>query len=383
MPQPPNPAPTRPLRGRSLRLGFLAVTDAAPLVAAQELGFFGRHGLHAELRREIGWATVREKLIFGEVDAAQVPAPLLWSMELGLGCTPCSVCTPLVLSLHGNALTLAQGMVAAGVRDAATLRTHLQHRNRREPLAFGVGFLFSSAHLLLRDWLRSGGIDPDKDVRIVVVPPAQMPRHLSAGTLDGYYSGEPWNSVAVQAGTGWCPVTSALQQPGHVEKVLVTTTEFAERNGGEHTALVSALLQAGAWCAEPSNREALAKMVAQPRYLNLPVAAIMPSLSGQFDCGKGRIETIAPFHVFSGPDDNTPTLAKATSLQSALGAAGLLTPSVAADASLPARLFREDLYRLAAGNVARATVRRTESRAPGTRSDAAAEEPVTTSGRSP
>ena len=362
MPQPPNPAPARPLRGRSLRLGFLAVTDAAPLVAAEELGLFARQGLNVELRREIGWATVRDKLIYGELDAAQAPAPLLWSIQLGLGCTPCPVCTPLVLSLHGNALTLSQSLWAAGVRDGPSLRTHLQHRARREPVTFGVGFLFSSAHLLLRDWLRSAGIDPEREVRIVVVPPAQMYRHLTAATLDGYYTAEPWNSVAVQSGGGWCPVISATQQPGHIEKVLITTSEFSDRNAGETTALVTALIQAGAWCSDLQNREKLAEMLAQSRYLNLPVAALAPSLSGKFDCGKGQATPVAPFHLFSGGDTNIPTAAKAASIQRALGAAGLLPTAAATDASLPARLFREDIYHQATGTPARPNGKRVDSR---------------------
>src|SRR3954464_14580598 len=109
---------------RPLRIGFLALTDAAPFVVARELGFFARHQLHVELRREIGWATIREKIIYGELDAAHAPAPMLWSAQLGLGCPPCDVLTALVLGLNGNALTLSTALWNAGVRDGASLRTH-------------------------------------------------------------------------------------------------------------------------------------------------------------------------------------------------------------------------------------------------------------------
>src|SRR3954465_15214147 len=115
-----------------LRVGFLPLTDAAPFVAAQELGFFARQNLRVELRREIGWATIREKIIYGELDAAHAPAPMLWSAELGLGCPPCDVLTALVLNLHGNAITLSRELWTAGVRDAATLRDHARtHRSRQ------------------------------------------------------------------------------------------------------------------------------------------------------------------------------------------------------------------------------------------------------------
>ncbi|MES2697054.1 MAG: ABC transporter substrate-binding protein [Verrucomicrobiota bacterium] len=206
-----------------MRVGFLALTDAAPLAVAQELGIFARHGLRVELCREIGWATIREKIIYGELDAAQAPAPMLWSTQLGIGCRACDVLTAFVLNLHGNALTLSRALWEAGVRDGTSLREHARTRPAQSPLTFGAVFTFSSHHLLLRDWLRAAGLDPERDVRIVVVPPAQMFRNLAAGTIDGFCSGEPWNSVAVREGAGWCPTWSAAQQPGHVEKVLMVT----------------------------------------------------------------------------------------------------------------------------------------------------------------
>src|SRR3954471_10715194 len=182
----PPTATSTEVHHRPLRIGFLALTDAAPFVAAQELGFFARYQLEVQLRREIGWATIREKIIYGELDAAHAPAPMLWSAQLGLGCPPCDVLTALVLNLHGNAITLSRALWMAGVRDGATLRDHARTHRPRQPLTFGVVFPFSSHHLLLRDWLRSAGFDPDRDVRIVVVPPAQMFRNLAAQTVDGF-----------------------------------------------------------------------------------------------------------------------------------------------------------------------------------------------------
>ena len=345
----PSPKPARLSRAlplsRALRLGFLSLTDAAPFVAAQELGLFARHDLRVELRREIGWATIREKIIYGELEATQAPAPMLWSMQLGLGCPPCDVLTALVLNLNGNAITLSRALREAGVRDGATLRTHLRARRARAPLTFGVVFPFSSHHLLLRDWLLAAGIEPERDVRIVVVPPAQMFRNLAAGTLDGYCSGEPWNSLAVREGAGWCPTWSAAQSPGHVEKVLLVTQRFAESRPAEHAALVAALAAACAWCDEPQHREALVQLLAEARWLNLPARVIAPALLGNFDAGESRIEAVHDFHVFHRGDANVPTAEKAAALQHALGAAGLLSPAAASDSKLPRRLFREDLHR--------------------------------------
>lgn len=340
-------APASSNRTRPLRLGFLALTDAAPFAVAEHLGLFTKHGLRVELHREIGWATIREKIIYGELDAAHAPAPMLWSTQLGLGCPPFEVLTALVLNLHGNALTLSRTLWDAGARDAASIREYAKARRARQPLTFGVVFHYSSHHLLLRDWLLAAGINPERDVRIVVVPPAQMFRNLAAGTIDGYCAGEPWNTLAVREGAGWCPTWSAAQSPGHVEKVLMVTKRFAEKNPGDHAALVAALAAACAWCDEPQNREPLAQLLAGSPYLNLPSRVIAPALLGRFDCGHGRVEQVPDFHVFHRGDANVPTVEKALLLQRDLGDAGLLPPAAAADVELPAQLFRADLYRAA------------------------------------
>ena len=330
---------------RHIRLGFLALTDAAPLIVAHEHHIFSRYGLSVELQREIGWATLREKIIYGELDAAPAPAPMLWSMQLGLGCKACDVLTAHVLSLQGNALTLSESLWQAGVRDAAGLRDHLRVRSSRSPITLGVVFTFSSHYLLLREWLGMGGADLPGAVRLVVVPPDQMCRHLAAGTIDGFYAGEPWNTAAVRAGIGWCPITSAVQQPGHVEKVLAVTSRFAETYPEQHAALVAALLEAGAWCDEPQNREPLAELLAQPRYLNLPIDVVAPALTGRFESGHGRIENTPLFHRFHQGDANVPHRPQAEALQRALAGAGLLPAAAGDDARLPRRLFREDLHR--------------------------------------
>jgi ABC-type nitrate/sulfonate/bicarbonate transport system substrate-binding protein len=331
-------------RARPLRIGFLPLTDAAPLIVAERHGFFARHGLQVELHREVGWATIREKIIYGELDATQAPAPMLWATQLGFGCAPCPVLTALVLNLHGNAITLSRKLWDAGVRDAASMRELIRAQPTGQLLTFGVVFLFSSHHLLLRDWLRGAGLDPDRDVRIVVVPPAQMFRNLAAGTIDGYCAGEPWNTLAVREGAGWCPAWSAAQQPGHVEKVLMVTQHFAQKRPSEHAALVAALAEACAWCDEPQHREPLAQLLAEADYLNLAARVIAPALTGRFDCGNGHIETTPDFHIFHRGDANVPTTAKATELQSALIGAGLLA-AAAIPSELPQHLFREDLYR--------------------------------------
>lgn len=341
----PPAAPAVVRAARPLRVGFISLTDAAPIIVAEELGYFARCGLRVELHREIGWATVREKIIYGELEASHAPAAMLWSTQLGIGCPACEVLTAFVLNLNGNAITLSTALWAAGARDAASLRTYARERRARQPLTFGVVFPYSSQHLQLREWLKTAQLEPDRDVRIVVVPPAQMFRNLAAGTIDGYCVGDPWTSYAVREGVGWCPTWSAALQPGHMEKVVMVTRRFAEARPSEHAAFVTALTTAAAWCDEPQNRERLVELLSEARYLNLPARVIASALLGKFDCGHGRIETVPEFIIFHRGEANVPNVAKATALQTALGTAGLLSPAVAADLELPRRLFREDLHR--------------------------------------
>jgi len=336
-------APNLAAGTRPLRIGFLALTDAAPLIVAQRKGMFARRGLNVVLEREVGWATVREKILYGELDAAQAPAPMLWSAQLGIGCAARSVLTAFVFNLHGNALTLSNRLHAEGVRDAATLRTVARARRGESRLTFGVVFPFSSHHLMLLQWLAAAGIRAEADVRIAIVPPAQMYRNLEAGTIDGYCAGEPWNSIAVRAGIGWCPTWSASHSPGHVEKVLMVTEDFATTRMAEHAALVAALSEAAAWCDAPENREELPALLGESAYLNLPARVIAPALLGRFECGHGRVEQVPDFLVFHRGEANVPTATKAVSLQHELVAAGFLPTGV--DPALPGRLFREDLYR--------------------------------------
>lgn len=339
----PMKSPLPSIRPRPLRLGFLPLTDAAPLIVAQEMGFFTRHGLGVSLQREAGWATIRDKVLYGELDAAPAPAPMLWSAQLGLGCAPGDVLTALVFNLHGNALTLSRALRDEGVRDAASLRSIAKSRRGEQRLTFGVVFPYSSHHLLLRQWLLGAGIDPEVDVRIAIVPPAQMFRNLLAGTIDGFCAGEPWGSVAVQAGAGWCPTWSASHSPGHVEKVLMVRRRFAEQRADEHAALVAALTEACAWCDDPGHREELIPLLSGAAYLNLRAAAIAPALRGRFDAGCGRVESTPDFLVFHRGEANVPTAVKAAAIQAELRAAQLLPAGV--DPALPGRLFREDLHR--------------------------------------
>ena len=330
---------------RPLQLGFVALSDCAPLVMAAELGLFAEHGLEVELHREVGWATVRDKIIYGELDAAHAPAGLVVAASCGLGSVQTECLTGLVLNLHGDAITLSQSLWKKGVRDGKTLRREITESGER--YVFGVVHAYSAHSFLLRNWLRAHRIDPERDVRIVVVPPAQVHANLKAGHLDGYCVGEPWNSLAVLSKTGWCVAVSEELAPRHPEKVLMVRRDFAERAEREHLALIAALTEACAFCARPENRERLMETLAQPQYVGVPIQALRMSMAGTFDYGNGRIEKQSSFHIFSGPGVNEPSPDKAQWVVRNLLASGLVPDPSLVPIERAAEWFRADIFQQA------------------------------------
>lgn len=327
-----------------MKVGFVPLVDCAPLAVACELGLFEKYGLDVELSRELGWASIRDKIIYGELDAAQAVAGMVFASAWGLGSIPCECLTGLVLNSQGNAITLSNRLWTLGVRDAKSLKALIDDRRGQKPFVFGVVFPYSSHNFLLRQWLKSGGINPDRDVQIVVVPPPQMFSNLKAGNLDGYCVGEPWNTVAVQARAGWCPVTSGGLAPLHPEKVLMVRADFAVARHEEHVALLAALLEACAWCQASQNQREMIRILSRPEYVNAPVRAISASFKEPFECGHGQVFDENSFHLFFGSELNVPTADKAAWILHQMRISGLLEPLTWSSAVQETNLFRCDLY---------------------------------------
>lgn len=266
-------------RREPLRLGFLPVSDCAPIIYAYEAGLFTEYGLEVELQRETSWANIRDKVIYGELDAAQAPATLPFLSNIGLDSDPCACVSAMVLSLEGNGITISRQLWEQGIHNAGTLRTHIYKHWRKRTFTFGVVFSFSSQEFLLRRWLKSAGIIPEVEIRIVAIPPAQMFPTLKLGYIDGYCVSEPWNAVAVQAGVGVCVATSAELAPLHPEKVLMVRQSFAAGRAEEHERLLGALLEACAFCDLPENGSMLAQMLAHAQYVNAPAECVAVGLS--------------------------------------------------------------------------------------------------------
>jgi ABC-type nitrate/sulfonate/bicarbonate transport system substrate-binding protein len=293
-------------RQAPIRLGFVPLSDAAPLIVAQEWGLFARHGLEVRLSRELGWASIRDKLVHGELDGAHALSTLPVALAHGFGCVKTEAVAGLILNLHGNAITLSNDLWRCGVRDLPSLRSFLNANRTRRTLTLGTVSASSTHSYLLRSWFQRAGATFDTDVRLVVVPPPQLVANLAAGHLDGFCAGEPWNSLAVAEGHAWVAATSADLAPNHPEKVFVVRADFDAARHPEHLHLLAALLEACELCDRPENHDAIARLLAGPRYLNLPLEVVRQGFSGRFEAGQGR--TLAGDRlIFQRDDANAPT----------------------------------------------------------------------------
>lgn len=292
---------------RQLNIGFVRLTDSAPLIVAREKKFFRNHGLDVELKRESSWASIRDKLATGLLDAAQMLAPMPLAAKLGLENLNSPFITGLMLSLNGNGITLASGLSrrmalnpATAHQPQATARALKQLLDKTaRTLTFATVYPFSMHTFQLRQWLESGGIQPSEDVKFIVLPPEQMVEHLARGAIDGFCVGEPWNTLAVQAGVGEVMATGYDIWNNAPEKVLAVLEPWHETHPSTHLAMRMAIMEAQAWLSEPGHREEVVKLLASPCYLDLPAQAITPSLLGHFQYRKnGPCIPKPDFHVF-------------------------------------------------------------------------------------
>ena len=274
---------------RELDIGYVRLTDAAPLLVAQELGLYQELGLTVRLRQEVSWASVRDKLVTGVLDAAQLLAPLPAMTRLGTSGVRSNLMTALVLSRNGNGITVSQSL-AEQLAHSADRRAELDM-----PLTLATVHGFSTHTLLLRRWLGQLGVDPDRDVRLIVVPPTQMVDSLSDGLIDGFCVGEPWNSIAVTQGVGVLIAAGHQVWPAAPEKVLATTDTWHTAHVSTHLRLRMALLRACEWLELQQHREQAAEILARPEYLDLPIEQIRPSLCSSMDEGEHQ-----RFHLFGG-----------------------------------------------------------------------------------
>ncbi|WP_189521834.1 MULTISPECIES: CmpA/NrtA family ABC transporter substrate-binding protein [unclassified Mesorhizobium] len=290
--------------------GFMPLFDSAVLVAAGELGFAAREGIDLALHRETSWANIRDRIAIGHFDLAHMLGPMPLACNLGLTPLASETIVPFSLGLGGNCVTISNavwaGMAAHGAvpdldpaRAGAALGAFIRERAAagREALRFAVVHPHSGHNYELRYWLAACGIDPERQIEIVIVPPPFMADALATGRIDGYCVGEPWNSAAVAAGTGHIVTVKALLWRNSPEKVIGARKAWAEQNPEALAALLRALHHSARWCQDPANRGELAALMAQPGFLGQEAAVQMPILTGHLRLGGGAQRAVEDFFV--------------------------------------------------------------------------------------
>ncbi len=266
----------------SLDLGFVALTDAAPLVVAKHRGLFAEEGVDVSLHREVSWATIRDKVATGVFQGAHMLAPLAIAGRLGVGSEAFGLIAPMSLNAHGAAVGVSAALAAEmGDASAAGLaRAAAKRLGRGEPtITFATVFPFSMHGYMLRYWAASAGLDPDRDIRIVTAPPTSMLGRLKSGGVDGFCVGAPWGAMCVAGCNARIVLEAGAFWPGGPDKVLGLSESWAEREPEAAQAVLRALLRAAAWADAPENQPALADLLSGPGYLDAPRDLIAAGLA--------------------------------------------------------------------------------------------------------
>ncbi|WP_292511416.1 CmpA/NrtA family ABC transporter substrate-binding protein [Mesorhizobium sp.] len=342
-----------------INAGFIPLFDSAVLVAAREIGFAAREGVDLTLSRETSWANIRDRIAIGHFDLAHMLGPMPIACNLGLTPLASDTIVPFSLGLGGNCVTVSNtlwaGMAAHGAlpdldpaRTGKALGALIRERasSGGDPLRFAVVHPHSGHNYELRYWLAACGIDPAREIEVVIVPPPFMADALAAGRIDGYCAGEPWNSVSVVAGTGHIATVKATIWKTSPEKVVGVRKAWAEKHPEALSALLRALHHAARWCQDPANRGELAALMAQPSFLGLSPALQMPILTGHLALGGGSELTVEDFFLPFGKAANFPWKSHALWFYTQMVRWGQVKHS-AAHMGLARDTYRPDLYRAA------------------------------------
>ncbi len=269
-----------PLEKKDLKIGFIPITCATPIIMAHPLGFYRKYGLNVEVIKTAGWAVIRDKTLNQEYDAAHMLSPMPLAITLGAGSAAVPYYMPAVENINGQAITLA-----------------LKHKDKRDPkqwkgFKFAVPFDYSMHNFLLRYYVAEHGLDPDKDIQIRAIPPPEMVANLRAHNVDGYLGPDPFNQRAVYEGVGFIHVLTKQIWDGHPCCAFAASAEFARQYPRTFAALFKAIVDATHYASKQENRAEIAKAIAPRNYLNQPVEVVTAVLTGQYDDGLGSRQNV-------------------------------------------------------------------------------------------
>jgi len=269
-----------PLEKKDLKIGFIPITCAAPIIMADPLGFYKKQGLNVSVVKTAGWALIRDKVLNREYDASHMLAPMPIAMSMGIGSNPMPLNVATIQNINGQAITL-----------------HVKHKDKRDPkqwkgFKFAVPFEYSMHNFLLRYYVAEHGLDPDKDIQIRVVPPPEMVANLRAGNLDGYLGPDPFNQRAVYDEVGFIHILSKEIWDGHPCCSFGVPADFVKQNPNTFAALYRAILTASAMARDAKNRPIMAEVLAPANYLNQPKAVLEQVLTGKYADGLGNVKNV-------------------------------------------------------------------------------------------
>ncbi|NDC71665.1 MAG: nitrate ABC transporter substrate-binding protein [Betaproteobacteria bacterium] len=269
-----------PIEKKDLKIGFIAITCASPLIMADPLGFYRREGLNVQLMKTAGWALIRDKMINKEHDASHFLSPMPIAMSMGLGSSQVNMNVASIQNTNGQAITL-----------------HVKHKDKRDPkqwkgFKFAVPFEYSMHNLLLRYYLAENGINPDTDIQIRVTPPPEMVANLRAGNIDGFLGPDPFNQRAVFDEIGFIHILSKEIWDGHPCCAFGMSDEFIKQNPNTFAALYRAVLRASNMASQAKDRELIAKVISPAQYLNQPETVVAQVLTGKFADGLGGVKNV-------------------------------------------------------------------------------------------
>ena len=269
-----------PLEKKDLKVGFIPITCATPIIMASPMGFYAKHGLNVEVIKTAGWAVIRDKTLNKEYDAAHMLSPMPLAITMGAGSATQPYTIPAIENINGQAITLA-----------------MKHKDKRDPkqwkgMKFAVPFDYSMHNFLLRYYVAEAGLDPDKDIQIRSVPPPEMVANLRANNVDGLLAPDPFNQRAVYEGVGFIHILTKELWDGHPCCAFAASEEFAKTMPNTFAALFKSIVDATHYAAKQENRAAIAKAIAPKNYLNQPEEVVAAVLTGQYDDGLGNKKNV-------------------------------------------------------------------------------------------
>ncbi|KQO75156.1 CmpA/NrtA family ABC transporter substrate-binding protein [Methylobacterium sp. Leaf88] len=290
---------------KGAKLGFIALTDASPLFVAKEKGFFAKHGMpDVEVLKQASWGTTRDNLVLGSegngIDGAHILTPMPYLISAGR-VTQNNVPVPMHilarLNTNGQCISVAKEYLDQKVAlDAKVFKAAIEKKKAAgKSVKAAMTFPGGTHDLWIRYWMAAGGIDPDKDIETIVVPPPQMVANMKVGTMDCFCVGEPWNAQLVQQGLGYTALTTGELWKDHPEKAFAMRASFTEKYPNATKALLMAVLEAQAWCDRPENKDEVAAIAAKRQWMNVPVSDVAGRIKGTIDYGDGRVVENSPF----------------------------------------------------------------------------------------